>query len=136
LVVWGLNSCLLCKHSSAWASPPARFALVILEIESYFLPMWAWTIILLFYASRHCWNDRCVPPHPTFFSFQKVLQTFFTSWPRTLIILPVSASCMDWDDRCTPPWPAIGWDGGFANSLPGLTLNHSPLYLSLPSQSS
>jgi hypothetical protein len=46
--------------------PPALFAVVILGIESCFLPRLTWTSILLFYASHPIWDDRHVPPHPGF----------------------------------------------------------------------
>jgi hypothetical protein len=47
------------------ASSP--FALVILEIGSHFSPRWAWTMNLLFYASHHSWDDRCIALYPPFF---------------------------------------------------------------------
>jgi hypothetical protein len=52
---------------TTWAIPPAIFAPVILEIGSCFSPRPAWTVILLFYASLHCFDDRCVTAHPSLF---------------------------------------------------------------------
>jgi hypothetical protein len=49
-------------HSMAWVTSLAFFALVILEIECCFLPRLAWTAVLLFYASCHCWDDRHMLP--------------------------------------------------------------------------
>jgi hypothetical protein len=36
------------QHSTAWAIPPAHFALVILEIGSFFMPQQVWTIVFQF----------------------------------------------------------------------------------------
>jgi hypothetical protein len=55
---------LLDRHSIAWAMPPTFF--VILETGSCFLFRPAWTVITLFYASYHHWDDRSVTPHPDF----------------------------------------------------------------------
>jgi hypothetical protein len=48
-----------------------------LEIRSWFLPRPAWTMILLFYASCHCWNDKNMPPHSTFILWDGGLPNFF-----------------------------------------------------------
>jgi hypothetical protein len=66
-------------------APPARFALVILEIGSCFLPRLAWTTILLLYASCYSWDVRHVSPHPTFFCWDGVLWTFCLDWPQNVI---------------------------------------------------
>jgi hypothetical protein len=49
--------CLLVKHFTTWAMPPALFSLIIFEIESHFLPR---PVILLFYTSHCHWDDRHV----------------------------------------------------------------------------
>jgi hypothetical protein len=46
-------SFLLGRCSTAWATPPAYFALIILETGSHFWPRPAWTVILLFDTSCH-----------------------------------------------------------------------------------
>jgi hypothetical protein len=50
------------RHSTTWSIPPALCAVVILEIEYYFLPRPVWISILLFYISCHTWDDKHVPP--------------------------------------------------------------------------
>jgi hypothetical protein len=45
------------------------FCCGILEIGSHFLPRSAWTPILLFYASCHCWDDKRAIT-PSFFSVE------------------------------------------------------------------
>jgi hypothetical protein len=57
------------RHSTTWATPPALFALVTLELGSCILPRHTWTTILLFYASSHCWDNRPVPSLFSFFFF-------------------------------------------------------------------
>jgi hypothetical protein len=57
---------LLSRCSTAQATPPAIFALIIWKGGSHFLPRPAWTMILLFYSFYHCWDDRHAPPHPAF----------------------------------------------------------------------
>jgi hypothetical protein len=44
-----------------------------LEIGSYFLPRQAWTMVLLVYASCHCWNDRHTAPR---LGWDGILKTF------------------------------------------------------------
>jgi hypothetical protein len=72
--------------------PPAHFfALVIFEIKFHFVPRPAWTMILLFYASHHSWDDSCATI-PSCFCWDGVLQTFFLpgqAWNETS---PISAS--------------------------------------------
>jgi hypothetical protein len=53
-----------------------------LKIVSCFFPRLAWTLILLFYTSCHSWDDRCMPPHPTFFHRDGVSQTFLPRLSR------------------------------------------------------
>jgi hypothetical protein len=74
--------------------PPVLFALVILEIESCFLPNPARSVTLLFYTFHHYWDDRC----QTFLCWDGVSQTFCPDWPWTMI-LPTSASQVDWIAR-------------------------------------
>jgi hypothetical protein len=68
---------LVVRHCTAWATLPAFFAPVILEIKSCFLHRWAWTEILLFLASHCHWDDGWVPPCTIFFCSDRVLQIFF-----------------------------------------------------------
>jgi hypothetical protein len=72
--------------------PPALFALVVLEIGSYFLSRPAWTAILLFYSFLCSWDDVCTIT-PSFFYWDRVSRTFFfiLDWPRTMTLL-ISAS--------------------------------------------
>jgi hypothetical protein len=76
---------MLVRCSTASAMPPALLALVILETESHFLPRLAWTAIFLFYASCHCWDDRCAHHYDQLFS------VFCPGWPGTTI-QPISVS--------------------------------------------
>jgi hypothetical protein len=46
--------------------PSALFAVVILEIVSYFSPRLAWPTIFLFSASWSSSDDRHIPPYPPF----------------------------------------------------------------------
>jgi hypothetical protein len=62
---WGCYI-LLVRHSTVWATYPALFALIVLEIGSHFLPRPAWPMILLYYDSCCSWNDRSVPPYQAF----------------------------------------------------------------------
>jgi hypothetical protein len=79
LCYWGLNSWLLGRHSIAWATPPALFALVILETGPCFLPSLAWPTISLLYAFSCCWDD-CTGPHIClFFTWDGGSQTFLPS---------------------------------------------------------
>jgi hypothetical protein len=76
---WSLNSgltCLLDRNSTTWATPLDLFALVILEIGSWFLPRLAFTAILLFYASCCSLDDRHVSPCKVFSPWGDILQTF------------------------------------------------------------
>jgi hypothetical protein len=65
--VWRGTGCdvrvsdLLSRHSTTWATHPAVFSLVTLEIGSCFLLRLSWTVTFLFYASCHSWDDRSVP---------------------------------------------------------------------------
>jgi hypothetical protein len=102
---------LLGKCSTSWATPLDLFSLVILEIGSHFLPKLAWTLILLFYASHYTWDDRHVPPCPTFFHWDGVLQTFFLprlvwNYDPPYLSLPSTL-----DGRHVPLQPAIGCNG-------------------------
>jgi hypothetical protein len=69
----------LAKHAlSTWATPSALFADPILGIGSPFFPGLTSTVILLFYTSRHHWDDRSVLSHPAF-SIQKGSHKLFLS---------------------------------------------------------
>jgi hypothetical protein len=56
---WGLNSALhlQSRHSTAWATPPVHFALVILEmgVSGIVCPGWSLTMILPILASQVAW---------------------------------------------------------------------------------
>jgi hypothetical protein len=118
---------LLDRHSTAWATHPALFALVILETGSQFLPRLAWTTILLFYTSCCDWDSRSAPP--CLFSVEmRSCWLCVLDWPWTMILL-ISAQTMSsyvclpcsWDDRHTLYIQLIDWVGGLTNFLPGLT---------------
>jgi hypothetical protein len=84
------------RHSGTRATPPALFALAILEIEFHFLHKLAWTTILLFrFPAIRNWDpssvsllcsldDKCVPSRPTI-GWDGVLRTIYQSWPWTVI---------------------------------------------------
>jgi hypothetical protein len=61
------------RPSTPWATPLALFALAVLMIRSHFLPKLDWTVILLFKASLHCWDDRHTWLDPPFFCWDVVL---------------------------------------------------------------
>jgi hypothetical protein len=63
--VWTRARHLLGNHYTSWASPPALFVVVILEIGSHFMSRPTWTMIPLFYASCCSQDDRYMPPCPT-----------------------------------------------------------------------
>jgi hypothetical protein len=90
--------------------PPALFALVILEIGGCFLPRPAWTMLLLFYASYHSWDDRCTPlPRTTVAShwLRWSLANICLFWPWTMVLL-ISASqlarIMAWATNAQIEW--------------------------------
>jgi hypothetical protein len=58
-----------------------------LEIGSHFLPRMAWTVVLLFYACPHSWEDRSVLPLPAFFHWDGSPNFFVHVWPGTRILL-------------------------------------------------
>jgi hypothetical protein len=125
--VWTWASCLLGRGSTVQAM--SFFALVILEIGYGFLPRPAWTPILL-YASRHCWDDRCVPPHPAI-GWDRGLVNYLLrltsnfdpphltlpscdyrhapQQPAALVIFEVGSHFMSglWSYFCFPMW--LGW---------------------------
>jgi hypothetical protein len=57
---------LLSQPSTASATFPALYALIILELGFCFLPRLTWTVTLLFYTSHCSWNDSHAPSHPGF----------------------------------------------------------------------
>jgi hypothetical protein len=67
--VWTQGLHLLGRHSLVWATPPALFTLIILEIGSCFLLRQAWTVILLFYISTFP-EMTGVYHHTQLFSFE------------------------------------------------------------------
>jgi hypothetical protein len=103
--------CLLGRHSTAWATPLALFALIILEIGSCFLPRAAWTMILLFFCVPLSLGWQVCATTKGFFSPRWGTASFpwgNQGWPET-IILPISAYLIAWDDRGMPLSPIIGW---------------------------
>jgi hypothetical protein len=94
---WTLH--LLSRHSTAWATPPALSALIILEVDSRFFAQGSLDQDLPTYASQQRWGDRCTPPPPNFFHWDGILLTFCPVWPVTSI-LPISVSYVAWDNRC------------------------------------
>jgi hypothetical protein len=95
------------------------------------LPRPVWTLILLFSASRCNWDDRCMPPCPAFFCRDGVSETF---WPR----LAWNCDPTDLGLPCSLRWqawvPSYQLRCGFMIYVPGLTSNHNPPDLSLPSR--
>jgi hypothetical protein len=55
---------------------------------SHFSSKMTWTAVLLLPLT---WDDRCVPPCPTFIGWDGVSWTFYLGWPPTAILL-ISAS--------------------------------------------
>jgi hypothetical protein len=45
------------------------------------------------YTSCHNWDDKCLPPCPSFFYWDGVLATFCPGWPGTTSLM-ISASCI------------------------------------------
>jgi hypothetical protein len=91
-VTWTQGLHLVRRHFTAWCMLLVLFALVILETKSHFLPRPIWTMILLFYTSSPCWDDRHVPPCPVFFHWDGNLPNF----------LPGLALNHDPSDLCLP----------------------------------
>jgi hypothetical protein len=88
---WGLNS-RLCA-CEAWATLPAIFALVMLDIDSYFLPRLVWSVILLFFLSflpSLGWQGMC--HHAELFSIEMESCQLFLPW-------------LAWS--CNPPNPSL-----------------------------
>jgi hypothetical protein len=110
--IWGFT--LQGRCSTTWGTPPALFALVILELGSCFL--------------FRPWSSYCrVSAVTGMTGMHHHAQLLPLRWglancPELLgtVILPILASCVAWGDRGTPLHPAIGWDGGLTNS------NHDP----------
>jgi hypothetical protein len=101
--------------------PPARFALIILEMRCCFLPTLAWTSILLFYAGTD--HHTSFPPQ------DGVLYIFFFPTWADLELDPSDLSLLhSWDNRNAPLY-WLRW--GLENYLPRLTLNQNPPDLSL-----
>jgi hypothetical protein len=67
-------------------TPPVLFALVILELGSRFLLRPSWTVILLFYASWHSWDDRLLPLYPVI-GWDGISWALCLGWPQTTILL-------------------------------------------------
>jgi hypothetical protein len=93
----------------AEATPPVPFALVFLEIASWFLPILSWTTIILFYTSHHCWDDRCLPPCPAFSVELGSCEIFLPrlAWNHDPPKLSLLCS---WDNSQVLQHPAVGWD--------------------------
>jgi hypothetical protein len=137
--VWGSigvwTQCFTLLKKALLLLEPCLFALLILEIVSQFLHRMAWLTILLFKLPTVP-EMTSVATMSSFFKWRwgspKFFFFFASGWPRT-VILWISAYQTAWDDRHMPPMPSywLRWD--LANSLLGLTLNHDPPYVSLPS---
>jgi hypothetical protein len=98
------------------------------------LPRLAWTVILLFYASGHCWDDRQCH-QAQLFSIEMGSRKLFLlrlAWsydPPNLSLscgLGMTGAC-----HVTMPSSLLRWD--LANFLPRLGLKHDPPDLSLSS---
>jgi hypothetical protein len=73
-------------RNSPWVTPPAIFALVILEIRILLLARLAWFMVFLFCTSHFLWDDKSMS-YPACFSFEMgVSQTFCPVWPGTCIL--------------------------------------------------
>jgi hypothetical protein len=54
----------------------------------------------------HHWDNKNMPPIPSFFHWDEALQTFCPCWPGIAILL-ISASHVLWDDRHMPQYQLI-----------------------------
>jgi hypothetical protein len=73
---------LLSRYSTTWVIPPALLLWVIFEIGYHFILRPPWTTILRFMFS-HSWDDKCMPPCPTFYSLRchkQFAQAGFELW--------------------------------------------------------
>jgi hypothetical protein len=86
-----------------WALPQALFALVVLEIGSFFLPRQTWTLILLLCTFCSSCDDRTIPQYPVI-GWEGVLPTFCLGWPWA-VFLPISASKL----LRLQAWATITW---------------------------
>jgi hypothetical protein len=109
---------------STTVTPPALFALVVLEIGSCFQARPAWTMTFFFtscFSYRRCALPLPEIPPPPWDG--GVSQFSFSPFPYHLTPLAhglawnlnppdLSLPC-SWDGRLTPLWPAIDWNGGY-----------------------
>jgi hypothetical protein len=110
-------SCLLNWYSTAWATPSAHFAVVILKVGAHFLLKTAWTTILLFcFLPVLGWQV-----HTTMSSFFLFRWSFTNFFPG----LALNHSSPDlrlpnsWYDRHTTLHPDIVWDVIFCKKQEG-----------------
>jgi hypothetical protein len=108
--------------STAWAMPPALFALTILAIGSHFAQA---SLFMLSAITRMAGTCHYIQPFSIEMESHKC---FCLSWPG-ISILPISTSLIAWDNRCSPLHPAVGWDGislfTWPGNLPDLSLQES-----------
>jgi hypothetical protein len=61
------------------------------EIGSYFFPQASPEHDSPILGFCYSWDDRHVPPHPAFFCWDGISQTFFSDWPGTALF-PISVT--------------------------------------------
>jgi hypothetical protein len=92
-----------------------------LKIVYCFLLRLAWIMILPFYASHHCWDDRyIIPLYPVFFSITMGSHKLLCPGWAGMAILLILATHISWDDSHMLPCSAMGWEGVSLTFLPWL----------------
>jgi hypothetical protein len=87
---WGLSSGLW-AYDVYILEPCFQQFCSILKIGCWVLPRLVWAMILLYYTSPHCCDDRSVPPHTAFFTEIRSHSPLFLCWIGNWI-LNISAS--------------------------------------------